>query len=183
MVVCTVLATGGVADAAAPRDAGGFTLGLGLGLGVQTLTSEDSDSESEVGLAGLNLKVGGFLSPNLALLLKINGTVANRDIGVGEATFTQALAGPAIQYFFNERLSLDVGAGVSVRHTEAKVKTIDGDVTVSADDNAFGLLGALGYIVGQSGEHALVLSLEVGAGLHEAGNVYSTGFVVNWQWL
>ncbi len=178
-----LMTTGPVAHASAPRGAGGFTIGVGLGLGVQTLSPDDGDSESEFGLAGLNLRIGGFLSPNLAVLLKVAGTVANRDVTGGEATYTHAMGGPAVQYFFNDRLHLDLGAGLSVLSAEAKVETPSGDFNISVDDNAFGVFGGLGYIVGQSGEHALVLSLELGAGLHDDVNAYSTGFVVNWQWL
>ncbi|MCA9559445.1 MAG: hypothetical protein KC583_12870 [Myxococcales bacterium] len=183
MTVVALATAAPVAHASAPRGAGGFTIGLGLGLGVQTLSPDDGDSESEFGLAGLNLRIGGFLSPNLAILFKVTGTVVNRDVTGGEATYTHAMGGPAVQYFFNDRLHLDLGAGVSALRAEAKVETPRGDFNISVDDNAFGVLGGLGYIVGQSGEHALLLSLELGAGLHDDGNAYSTGFVVNWQWL
>src|SRR6185369_11259610 len=48
----------------------GFTMEIGLGIALTSVSSEDTsvDRPMSVGLAPLSLSLGGFLSPNVALM-------------------------------------------------------------------------------------------------------------------
>ena len=64
-------------DRAVAQDRGGFTFLVGVGVGVQNDTSIE---ETEVGLAGINFGVGGFATPDVAIMFRQAGTNVNYDL-------------------------------------------------------------------------------------------------------
>lgn len=88
-------------------DRQGFTLELGLGI---AWLSQPSSSYSEVGLYGLTVSLGGFVSPSLAIEARITG--ASILGGYDSVTFENALA--AVQFWPNDWLSIGAGIGVSM---------------------------------------------------------------------
>ena len=61
-------------DRAFAQDRGGFTALVDLGVGIQNDTSIE---ETAVGLAGINFGVGGFMTPDLAIMFRLAGTNVN----------------------------------------------------------------------------------------------------------
>jgi hypothetical protein len=73
LVGCAVSALAGEARAEAPNREG-FTLEVGLGAALTILSAEGFDTETKGGLAPLSLSLGGFLSPDVALMARRAGT-------------------------------------------------------------------------------------------------------------
>ena len=93
-------------------DRSGFTLLLTMGVGFQKL---DAGRDWETGLGGLNLGIGGFLSPNLAVLFRISGT----NVRYGEpyeflGDIVSGFAGPSVQYWASDSFIFEGGLGVGV---------------------------------------------------------------------
>ena len=81
-------------QAAAPAQRGGFTILVNLGLGIQ---NDEALDESATGVAGINLGVGGFLKPDLALLFRISGTNVRYDVGPFELNQVSGVVGGTLQ--------------------------------------------------------------------------------------
>src|SRR5688500_2880190 len=75
LIVLAIFLAGGHVFA---QERGGFTLLVDLGVGVQNDTTID---KTQVGLAGLNVGVGGFLTRDFALMFRIAGTTVSYDLG------------------------------------------------------------------------------------------------------
>jgi hypothetical protein len=99
---------------AAPQgpDRSGFTLLLTMGVGFQKL---DAGRDWGTGLGGLNLGLGGFVSPNLAVLFRFSGT----NVRYGEpyeflGDIVSGFAGPSVQYWASDSFNFEGGLGVGV---------------------------------------------------------------------
>ncbi len=93
-------------------DRSGFTLLLTMGVGFQKL---DAGRDWGTGLGGLNLGIGGFVSPNLAVLFRFSGT----NVRYGEpyeflGDVVSGFAGPSVQYWASDSFNFEGGLGVGV---------------------------------------------------------------------
>jgi hypothetical protein len=152
-------------------DRGGFTLMLNLGVGFQ---HDGYVDRMERGLAGLNLGIGGFLTDDVALLFRVSGTSA---VDFGNYRQTSGVGAPVIQYWLNDRVALEVGAGLgfwSVRNTIAF-----GDLS----DSGLGLIVGAGYTLLNAGKHSFRLGLEYAPAFTEPEMVHNVGLVIGWQML
>ena len=145
----------------------GFTLLLSLGLGVQ---SDEVLDDTQLGLGGLNLGLGGFLSPQLALMFRASGTPASYNLledFEGELDFrqTSGVAGVVIQYWFSDRFNIEGGPGLGFWTAD-----LAGE---DADDSGFGFIAGAGYSFFQSSK----VSLQIGV---EIAPVFTDGAVANY---
>ena len=99
----------------------GFTLGLSIGAGATFLSPKSGvNSKNDGGLGGINLSIGGFLNPDLALLLKVTGVnygAFDSELSTGIA----AVVGPAVEYWLSDHFNLVGGAGLGVLTMEPKL--------------------------------------------------------------
>ena len=140
-----VAATVGNAAAQTSPDRGGFTLLVNLGVGIQQDTAIE---ETAVGTAGLNLGVGGFIKPNLAILGRFSGTNAKYDTAFGEFRQVSGVVGPTLQYWASDKVYLEGGAGLGVWSAEDE------------SDSGFGLILGAGFTVWNRGKHNLQVGVE-----------------------
>lgn len=147
--------------ASAQPDRGGFTFLVNMGVGVQ---SDSAVEETAVGLGGLNVGAGGFVTPRLAILGRVSGTFVSYDL------FDQssAVIGPTIQFWPNNRLSVEAGAGVGSWRAE--------DVT----ERGLGLILGMGVSVFQRGKHNLAVGIEY-APVFTDDPVHNFGFTFGYQ--
>lgn len=126
----------------------GVTFEANIGLGILRV-SRDGDSDSENGLGGLNLGIGVFVNPRMAISLRVAGvTYFENDVSL-----TQAFIGPSLQYFVNDNLFVGGGLGIgTVRIAN------DND---SASENDLGLDLRIGYSFNPGARHSFNASLEV----------------------
>ena len=135
LVVIAVTAGSAAAQSAPNRE--GFTLLVNLGIGVQ---HDAGLEETGGGLAGANLGLGGFVTPNLAIMGRYSGTNALYDEPFDDLWQISGVWGPTVQYWPNDRVNVEAGAGVGVWAAEGE------------SDRGFGLIVAVGFTVFNRGQ-------------------------------
>ncbi len=160
-----VAAAAGNAAAQTSADRSGFTLLVNLGVGIQNDTSL---AENGVGLAGVNVGVGGFIKPNLAILGRFSGTSASYETPFGDVRQVSGVIGSTLQYWATDKVSLEGGAGLGLWSVEDE------------SDRGFGLILGVGYTVWNRGKHNLQVGLEY-APVFTDGTVHNFGFTIGYQ--
>ena len=154
----------------------GFTIETSLGVGSTSVSGDGRSSESYTSIAGLDLGIGGFVSPDVALTFRIAGTTYFVPASVfPESTqsiaMTSALVSPALQYWVSDRLFVGGGAGLGVWDNDAD----------DPPQTGFGLDARVGYgvLVGRRG--TIFLTGEITAGFFDEGNTVGYGVKVGAQ--
>ena len=146
---------------------GGFTLLLNMGFGIQ---NDLGIEESARGLAGLNLGVGGFVNEKIAVMFRISGTNVSYDFGLfGELDQISGVAGPSLQYWATDRLTLEAGGGFGFWQTP-------GD-----EERGFGLILGAGAVLLSQGKHNLQVGVEYAPAFTDGGSVHNLGITFGYQ--
>ena len=128
--------------------------------------------ESAVGLAGLNLGVGGFLTEDLALLFRISGTNVSYDGGLfGDISQVSGVAGTTLQYWVSDRFNIEAGHGLGFWSI--------GDET----ERAFGFILGAGVTIFNRGNHNIQVGVEYAPAFTDSGTVNNLGFTLGYQFL
>lgn|SRR5262245_16161015 len=142
-VLALALALTALPALASAQDRGGFTLLFNLGVGIQNDTAVE---ESAVGLGGLNIGVGGFLTPNVAVLGRFSGTnVEYSDLGFRQVS---GVLGATVQFWGSKHAGIEVGGGMGYWNADG------------FDDRGFGLILAVPITLVNKGKHNLQASIE-----------------------
>lgn len=147
----------------------GFTSELSLGFGF-TSVSTDNGSDSYGGLSGLNIGLGGWISPRTALTVRIAGNSFERF----DVQFISGLLGISAQHMVSDAAWLGGGLGIGVLTTD------------QAGDEGEGGLGLdlrAGYNFHQSARNAFSVSVEVIPVFVDDLRVTGVGFQLGWQHL
>jgi hypothetical protein len=157
-----------------PRRAG-FTIEGSLGLGLTHVDPEDSqyDSATEGGLSGLNVAVGGFVTPTTAITLRIAGTMFTEESGYDELTVVSGFLGPAVQRWFTERAFVGAGLGWGILAVDDGVQ--------DESETGLGLDLRVGYDIVTSRTGALHIAAEVTPTFFDGGTVTGVGFQLGAQ--
>lgn len=167
MLVCSAAITSGQ-ETSGP-DRGGFTLLLDLGVGLQ---HDGYLQETKTGLAGLNVGIGGFLRHDVALILRASGTLAHYP----GFTQTSGVGAPVVQYWPNDRLRLEGGAGFGFWRAQ-------NGPYLDASDTGLGLILGVSYAFFNRGKHSLQLGVEYAPAFTDPQTVQNVGIVLGWQLL
>lgn len=148
----------------------GFTMELSLGVGHLRVPVADF---SQFGLAGLSLSLGGFLSPDLALMFRATG------VAVPEAGGTIVSVGAlgVLQYWATDRLTLSGGLGLSQVSVNSAF-----DSTIARSNKGFAINFRIGYALAQFTHHSLGLTYEITPAWIDGESVLMQGLALNWQW-
>ncbi len=160
----------------------GLTVMAGLGLGMQTSIPEEGDIEHELGGA-IDLAVGGFVQPNLALMFRIDGSLTKPDSNVSDVTFIHLLLGPSLQYWASDQVWLMATAGVSRIEAEVTGEVFGDTVTFKYDDQDLGLAVGGGAVVWDSGPHTVYVGFDLSMGFHDNGKLLTSALTLGWQML
>ncbi len=151
----------------------GFTANLSVGLGFTTLSPDEGEGDTESGLAGLNLELGGFVSPELAISLSISGTRFSKDFGsgFGSITFQNIFAGLVGQYWLNNKVAVGGGVGWAIFDTTDNGDNFEGESGV-------GIKGQASYRFFRG----LQATLSLVPSFYDGGTITSTSFLIGYQW-
>ena len=155
------------ADRAVAQDRGGFTALVDFGVGVQRDASID---ETAVGLAGVNLGVGGFLNRDLALMFRISGTNVTYDLGGVDYDQASGVAGAALQFWLSDKFNVEAGGGVGFWRGDTE-----------EDNQGFGLILGAGVSIFNRGKHNLQLGIQYAPAFTDPGTVHNVGFTFGYQ--
>lgn len=170
----------GVALAQAEREAtptrgpdrSGFTLLLTMGLGLQ---SNEFIDESTAGLGGLNLGIGGFVSPDLAVMFRATGTnVTFDDIGFfsTDVEVVSGAGGVSVQYWPSDFVNLEGGVGFGFANSDP-----------GTDERGFGLILGAGFSFFHRAKNSLQVGVEYAPVFLDGGNVHNVSIAFGWQLL
>lgn len=154
-------------------DRSGMTFELSLGLGITSVSPDGGEGgDSYNGLSGLNLGVGGWISPNTALTVRIAGTSFTQNFGGVDVQLIAGLLGITAQQYINDQMWVGGGVGIGIL-------TDDQDNT--DPESGLGLDLRAGYNFYQSTKNAFNVALEITPGFFDGGRVTGVGLQVGWQ--
>jgi hypothetical protein len=137
-----------------------------------TFSPDEGDGETEGGLAGLNLDLGTYVSPELALFVNLSGTSFTIETGFGDLDFLNGFFGVVAQYWITPQVSLGGGAGLGI----FAVTSDDRDVV--DDETGPAIMGRASYRIAGSWQAMLSLT----PSFYDGATVTSTSFLVAYQW-
>jgi hypothetical protein len=161
-----VAATAGNAAAQSASDRSGFTVLATLGVGVQNDTALEDTS---VGFAGANFGIGGFVTPDLAIMGRYSGTGVLYETGFDEIVQVSGVLAPTVQYWIHDKVNVEGGAGVGIWAMEGEA------------DRGFGLFFGVGVTVFNRGKHNLQVGVEYAPAFTEPGTVHNFGITFGYQ--
>jgi len=138
---------------------------LEASLGVGGVVSTISSIDTGLGLSGLNLGIGGFLNPQLAITGRLVGVLTG-----GSNNVSQLFFGGAVQYWINDKLWAGAGAGLAYLYA-------------NTNTNGFGFEVRGGYTVKQIRAHAFHVSLEVTPSLFDGHLMTAFAVLGGYQYL
>ena len=143
---------------------------LSIGYGLTTVTPDEGDGETEGGLAGLNIDLGTYLTPDLALFVTLGGTSFTLETAFGDFDYYNGFGGVVAQYWVNPQLAVGGGAGFGV------FLITQGDEGNSEKGPA--ITGRASYRFAGSWQGMLAIT----PSFYDGGTVTSTSFLVAYQW-
>ena len=142
-----------------------------LGLGIAWFNIPDADV-SRGGLHGLNLTIGGFLNPSIAIEGRITGGTMFSDSGAGRVTVGALLAN--VQYWPNDWLIIGGGLGFVIAQAEAGYFT-------ARTDPGFALNGRIGAAFARWSSGVMRVALENMSGWIDGSLVMMNALALEWQ--
>lgn len=181
MVACWA----GVAEAKPNRQ--GFTGDLSLGAALvlvpqTTVTScsgcpggfrAEESRETKFGLAGLSVSLGGYVTPQVALVARLAGTSFFDD---GDQ-YGNNFYGVGAEVWPIDQLFLGAGVGFALFGKNPLYSSGDAD-----QEGGWALDFRIGTALAQGKNHDFILSLEAIPGFYEGGSVLGFGLMGGWKW-
>lgn len=169
-----LLATPAWAQSESPSrfDRSGFTAGLSIGLGATNTSPDEGEGETKLGLAGLNLDLGGYVTPQLAALVRFSGTQFSVDLGSSSEQFVNAFLGIVGQYWISDQLALEGGVGFAVYGPSAF-----GDSEIDPE-TGFAITGRGTYRLAGGWQG----SLELTPSFYDSATITGTALLIGYQW-
>jgi hypothetical protein len=153
----------------------GFTAELGLGFGMTIISPKDFDGDTRNGLSGLNVGLGGWISPRTAVTVRIAGTsFKQKDIFGEDVQLIAGMLGVSVQQMVSDVAWVGGGAGIGV---------LSDDQDSTDPESGFSLDLRAGYNFYQSQRNAFSASLEITPGFFDGGRVTGVGLQLGWQHL
>lgn len=154
-----------------------FEANLGLGWARTSVEGQGGDT-SDLGVGGLSVGVGGWINPQIAVTGRIAGVTIP---GAGDARASAIFAGPAIQYWVDNRFWLGGGLGLGLLAGQDQSGTQQDSIA------GFGLDLRVGYTFNEGSEHTINASLELNPGFFSENNSSATvtgiGILLGYQYL
>lgn len=155
----------------------GLTFEANLGVALMWATANGNTTDKEGALGGLNLGLGGWINPRVAVSLRIGAVTYSES--AGDARLTTAFVGPSVQYWATDHLWLGGGVGVGV----IRVSDREG----AGRETGMGFDVRAGYTFSTTSEDTLNISLELIPTRFAAGSedlaFYGLGLLLGYQHL
>ena len=139
-----------------------MTFELNVGLGWMYAQADGDSDTSDLGIGGLSLGIGGWVSPQLA----ITGRIAGVTLSENDATLSNIFVGPSVQYWLNPNAWIGGGAGVGILRLAAGGE--------SDSVNGLSLDLRAGYTFNPGTENTFNISFELNPGFFEQNGESAT---------
>jgi opacity protein-like surface antigen len=156
-------------------------IGLG-GMWSRDTTGNTSDTQPSL---GLDLGIGGFLTPQVALSLRMASVNYSQDINdafgpIGTDTISAIFVGPSLQYWATPQFFLGGGIGYAIAHESV---TFDDGSTIDSTNDPTGIALDLraGFEIWRQFRNSLNISVEYTPGFfkQDRGNGVSDSIQLN----
>jgi hypothetical protein len=156
----------------------GFTLELGLGAALTHVSVTGGEAKTSFGLAPLSLSLGGFLTPDVALLARIAGTSYFDKGASGDTTqFASGFYGAHLQYWVDDRFMLSGGPGFMLFGENSFISA-----GAKKPLTGYGASVRAAYAFYAGTHHALRIALEAFPAKYEEAFVLGTALNFEWQY-
>jgi len=127
---------------------------LSMGAGAAYVSPKDSgSSRTQGGLGGINILLGGFVNPDVAIVARIVGV----NFGPFDSNLDHGIAGvlgPAVEYWLNDHFNIIGGLGVGAIDVQQKLAS-------KQNEAGFGLMAGFNYFPLALAHHGLGLYVDV----------------------
>ncbi len=155
----------------------GFTMELGIGAALTHVAPEIGPSQTSFGLAPLSLSLGGFVSPDVAILARLAGTSYFDTAPDGTSTqYVNGYYGIHVQYWVNDRVMLSAGPGLALFGENAFF------APSKSPHVGYGASLRAGYALLAIEHHALRVSIEAFPAKFDTGFVFGSALNLEWQY-
>ena len=178
-IAILVVLTGGAATVHAQDQSAfrsGFTIEAGLGPGLTLVRPDEGEGSNELGLSGLSIGMGAFVTRDVALLARISGTTLSQEVGTESEEFINASLHVGGQVWLTDRFVIGAAGGIGFFGPFA-------DDSMAEDETGLALSARAAYSLFLSGNNSLRVGLEVMPCFYDSGEVTSTSLNGEWQWL
>jgi opacity protein-like surface antigen len=158
-----------------PPNRQGLTFEANLGLGFLQASSDTQDSDTETALGGLDLGLGAFINPNLAISARVAGVTYSDDVSTISAVFF----GPSAQYWVMPNVWVGGGLGLGVARASIDL----GGSTASDSETGFALDLRAGYTFNPNAKHSFNASIELTPAFIEDTTFTGIGLLVGYQFM
>jgi hypothetical protein len=141
--------------------------------GCVSASSTSTETESHFGLAPLSFSLGGFLSPQVALLFRGTGT----SFFLGDEQWLNGLYGIAVQYWPSDIVYLGAGTGFATFGTNFLASNRSSDSVTG-----FGFSARVGIAVASLTHHSLRFAYEALPCFYDRGRVIGNALTFEWQY-
>lgn len=157
----------------------GFTLELGLGAAMTNLTPTSGQSQSQFGLAPLSLSLGGFVTKDVAFLVRAAGSsyFEKNKLTGGTDQYVNGFYGAHVQYWFNDELMISAGPGVAVF---GRNRFLSGPATEAVV--GYGASVRIGYAFATMKHHAFRIAYEAFPSKYDDKFVFGSAINLEWQY-
>ena len=153
-------------------DRSGFTLLLTMGVGFQ----KSGSSDVRTGLGGLNLGIGGFVSPDLAVMFGLSGTSVSsrRSYYGGNSYYVSGVGGVSVQYWASDSFNFEGGVGSGISGSSG---------SYSNGQRGYGFILGGAYSFYHKNKGSLQIGIEYAPAIFEFGTIHNVSIAFGWQLL
>jgi hypothetical protein len=138
----------------------GFTFEANLGIGFVRASGDGVSSNSDAALAGLDIGLGGWITRQLAVTIRIAGVDVSNSGDTTDGTLINAFIGPAAQYWIDPHFWVGGGIGLATLRLVGSSECNDSSGTDPCGVNGWGFDLRAGYSFGDSA-HTFNVSGEI----------------------
>jgi hypothetical protein len=167
-------------DVATGPQRAGFVIELDGGVGYTYLTDKDGVrvdlALGGVGANGIDLGIGVFATPDLALLVRMTAETFFQSLQTTNHIAAHSMFGPAVEWWIDDTVFVGAGLGLGIEGGQDQ----DGNKAESAVGYGFTARG--GFAFSQNEESAWRVSVEGDAGFLIGGRrAYTAALLIGWQ--
>ena len=153
-----------------PHLRSGLTFEANIGFGAVHVSVDNGDSDSEGALGGLDIGLGAFITPNVAITGRIAGATYFED----DNTLTVGFFGPSLQYWASDTLWFGGGVGLGFA-----ALSIGPDDVIREED--IGLDLRVGYTFPTLTQNSFNISFELNPVFFDGGTLTAVGLLFGYQ--
>ena len=167
LALVALIATPQHAFAQTTPERDGFTFLVDAGFGLQ---HDRYYSDTSIGIGGVNVGVGTFIQPDLAVLVRYVGTTVHYDALIDGYRQFSGTVGASLQRWVSDRLNVEAGIGIGFWWDR-----------VNFSSPALGASVGVGYTVLKRGRHNVQVGVQDAPAFTQPGAIHNVSVTLGYQ--